>query len=828
MSIRIASMLVFAAVLAGCETRHDEVEKLEATVSHYCFDCHNDTDLTAGLTLQSRDLAKVAADPATWESVIRKLRAGMMPPPGGPRPPPEIRKQLVSFLETELDAAAGASPNPGRDVAFHRLNRAEYANAIRDLLGVEVDVSEMLPGDDASFGFDNIGGVLKISPTLLERYLTAADRVSRLAVGRPAPFTNIDWFRVPDDRSQERRLPGMPLGTRGGTRIEYTFPADGEYEFAATLQRDLNEQMPLYAEAQNLEIAIDGERVAVFTLDPVPLKDPKPVGSAGGAEKRRPRQRNLTQTEETVDQLMALNGDGRVSRNRADADWRVRASVSAGQHVVTAAFLNRTSALEETLRQPFERPYPSGVNIDEMRAGAYLRSVEISGPYDVAGPGKTASRKSIFICAPDESDALSSHNLDCAERILAGVARRAYRRDVSENDLKPLLTFYRHGAAHGFDAGIQLALKSVLVAPEFLFRVARDPEGIAPHVPYAINDFELASRLSFFLWSSIPDNELLDIASEGKLSDPTVLEKQVRRMVADEKFGAFVKNFAGQWLFLRNLEANVPVQGNFPDFDDTLRQGLRRETELFFESIVREDRSALDLLTADYTFLNGRVAKHYGIEGVKGPEFRRVQLGADSPRRGLLGQGSILTVTSYPDRTSPVVRGKWILGNLLGSPPPAPPPNVPGLVETNGQGATLTMRERLAAHRSNPTCASCHSIMDPLGFSLENFDAVGRWRTIGDAGEAIDAKGAMPDGTEYEGVEGLRKALLSSDAFLTTMTEKLLTYALGRGLEAYDMPTVRKIVHDAATADYHYSSFILGVVESPAFRMRLSGEGGEK
>lgn len=807
---------IFGA-LSGCETRQDVIEHHSATVSRYCVDCHNDVELTAGLTLQNADLANLAAEAGKWENVIRRLRAEMMPPPGRPKPPDDVREELVTFLEDELDAAAAAAPNPGRTVSFHRLNRNEYANAVRDLLAVEIDFSELLPADDSSYGFDNIGGVLTLSPMLLERYLNTADHVSRLAVGRPPPFANVDWFRVPDDRSQERRLPGMPFGTRGGMRLEYTFPVDGEYEFAVALQRDLNEQVPLYAEPQRLEIAIDGERVAVFTLDAVPLREPTPEDAV-----------RAMHTDETIARRLMLSRQERAARNRADDSWRVRVPVTAGQHVVTATFLNRTSALKETLRLPFERPYPNGVNLSETRSGAYVQSVEISGPYNAQGPGKTASRELIFICEPEGTDALSPRNVECAERILANLARRAYRRDVDQEDVAPLLAFYRQEADKGFDAGIELALTRLLLSPEFLFRIERDPEGAEPGTPYRISDFELASRLSFFLWSSIPDDELLDAASEGRLSDPKELEAQVRRMLADEKADAFIENFAGQWLYLRNLDAIVPVQSIFPDFDDTLRQGLRRETELFFGSIVREDRSALELLDADYTFLNDRVARHYGIEGIEGAHFRRVKLPEDNPRRGLLGHGSILAVTSYPDRTSPVIRGQWILQNLLGTPPPAPPPDVPGLVETDGQGTKLTMRERLAAHRANPTCASCHAVMDPLGFSLENFDAIGRWRDLeAETGAPIDARGALPDGTEYDGVEGLRAALKSSDVFFTTMTEKLMTYALGRGVEPYDMPTVRRIVDRAKASDYRFSAFILGIVESPAFQMRMSSKGDQ-
>jgi hypothetical protein len=827
--VAIAGAALAAALLAGCDTARDAAAEHQATVSRYCLDCHNEVEQVADLNLESRDLANLAADAATWEKVVRKLRAGMMPPADGPRPEPEARLALAAWLETELDRAAAAAPNPGRTVPLHRLNRNEYQNAIRDLLGVGVDVRELLPADDASYGFDNIAGVLKLSPTLLERYLTAADKVSRLAVGRPAPFVNIDFFRVPDDRSQERRLPGLPFGTRGGTSIEYTFPVDAEYEIAADLQRDLNEGVPLYAEDQHLEISIDGVRVALYTLPAVPVTPPEDVAS----DLINPGISQLTSR-------LRLSPAERELRNRADASWRVRVPVAAGQHEVAATFLATTAALDETPRLPFLRPYPAGVNINETRTGAYLRSVEISGPYSdgTAGDalGVTArsgvagaaspSRERIFVCAPPSAEgtagasAPSAAELECATTILETLVRRAYRRPVSGNDIEPLLAFYRDGAsAEGFNAGIQLAVKRLLVSPEFLFRVERDAD-VAPGTPQALDAFALASRLSFFLWSSIPDDTLLDAAAAGTLADEGVLEAQVRRMLADPKADAFIENFAGQWLFLRNLDAIVPVQSYFPDFDDTLREGLRRETELFFASIVREDRSVLDLLSADYTYLNERVARHYGISGIKGSHFRRVNLGPDDPRRGLLGHGSILSVTSYPDRTSPVVRGKWILENLLGTPPPNPPPDVPVLVATDGAGTALPMRERLSQHRANPNCASCHALMDPLGFALENFDAVGRWRTLGDAGEPIDAAGALPDGTPFEGVEGLRQALLSSDLFLTTLTEKLLTYALGRGVEYYDMPTVRAIVREAAASDHRFSAFVLGIVDSPAFRMR--------
>jgi len=482
-------------------------------------------------------------------------------------------------------------------------------------------------------------------------------------------------------------------------------------------------------------------------------------------------------------------------------------------------FTNRTAALDETQRLPFLRPYPAGVNIPETRLGVYLRSVEIAGPYDVTGPGDTPSRRRIFVCRSSNAS-----NSLCADRILTALARRAYRRPVVDADVAPLMAFYREGRSQGFEEGIQHALRRLLVSPEFLLRVERDPANVAAGTAYRISDVELASRLSFFLWSSIPDAELLTLAEKTQLRDPAVLAAQVKRMLADRRADAFVTNFAGQWLFLRNLQAVIPVQNVFPDFDDTLRQAFRRETELFFDSIVREDRSVLDLLRADYTFLNERLARHYGIPHVTGSHFRRVTLGSDSVRGGVLGQGSILTVTSYPDRTSPVVRGKWILENLLGTPPPPPIPNVGELRPTNGEGITLSMRQRMEQHRRNPVCASCHAMMDPLGLSLENFDAVGKWRTLGESSALIDASGVFPDGSKFQGAAGLKQLLLQSDRFVPTVTEKLMTYALGRGLEYYDAPAVRAIVRTAARDDYRFSSVILGVVQSAPFTMRRAGD----
>ena len=544
------------------------------------------------------------------------------------------------------------------------------------------------------------------------------------------------------------------------------------------------------------------------------VPDPEPRVRRRQAQPARP---SISQIQQTV----RAGARERAARNRADEAWNLRVPVKAGARDVVVTFLNSVSAIEETPRLPFERPFPAGVNIPETRRGAYLRSVEISGPHNPTGAGEGQSRKRIFVCSPSTAGTDADA---CAKTILSTLTRRAYRRNVTSADVEPLMAFYRDGRAQGgFDNGIEHALRRLLVSPEFLLRVERDPAGTAPGAVYAVSDVELASRLSFFLWSSIPDDELLDLAAKRQLSDRAVLARQVRRMMADPRSDAFVRNFAGQWLFLRNLDAVVPVQSTFPDFDDALRQSFRRETELFFDSIVRENRSALDLLRADYTFVNERLATHYGIPNIKGDHFRRVTFGPESRRRGLLGQGSILTVTSYPDRTSPVVRGKWILENLLGTPPPPPLPNVPPLRATDTSGVVLPMRQRMERHRSNPVCASCHAMMDPLGLSLENFDAIGRWRTLGESSAPIDASGSAPDGTRFEGPDGLRSTLLRSDRFVATLTEKMLTYALGRGLEYYDAPSVRAILRDASRDDYRFGSLVVGIVQSPPFRMRKAG-----
>jgi hypothetical protein len=810
-----AAWLLFPAALslAGCGPSRDEVAaRQRTTIERFCYDCHNKEERTADLSLESLDLRDVSHDAGVWEHVVLKLEAGMMPPhDGGPRPTREQTRSLVSYLVSELDRAGAESPDPGRTVPFHRLNRAEYRNAVRDLLAVDVDVSTLLPGDDASYGFDNIGGVLKLSPTLLERYLGAAEKVSRLAVGAAPPFVNVDSFRVPDDRSQERRLPGLPFGTRGGTVITYNFPQDGDYAIAATLARDLNEGMPVYEEDQDLEISVDRQRVAVFTLKGAETLPPPPVDPNDFQSDFPPARR--------------LPPDQQRERNKADENWSVKVPIEAGEHEVAVTFIGKSAALTTDVRERFLRPFPRGLNIPEGRSGSYLRYVEISGPFDASGPGRTASRERVFTCRPRAESAVPTPDAAaCAKQILTGLARQAYRRPVADADVAPLLAFYTraHAQQGRFDAGVQTALKALLVSPEFLFRVERDPPDAAPGTPYRIDDVTLASRLSFFLWSSIPDEELLRAAERGRLSDPAELERQVKRMIADPRADELGRNFAGQWLYLRNLEANVPVQAIFPNFDDTLREGLRRETELFFSSIVREDRNVLDLLDADYTYVNGRVAQHYGIPNVQGNHFRRVQLPPDSPRRGLLGKGSILVVTSQPDRTSPVLRGKWVLENLLGAEPPPPPANVPPLDATKATagGKLLSMRERLEQHRANPACATCHTTMDTLGFALEVFDGVGRHRTFDEVGDPVSASGVLPDGSRFEGLDEFRAALKSSDLFRQTLAEKLLVYALGRGLEPSDMPAVRRIVRDAAAKDNRFSQYVLGVVSSTPFRMR--------
>ena len=744
-------------------------------VNQYCVSCHNEHVHTAGLALDALISRPVADSAPAWERVVRKLRARHMPPEGAPRPDESGYEAVVSELETLLDTAAAARPDPGRSDTFRRLTRTEYRNAVRHLLALDLDLSEVLPRDESSSGFDNIT-VGDLSPALLESYVSAADMISRLAVGRPVPSPDVRTVKMKPDITQEWYVDGLPAGTRGGTLFLHNFPLDADYEIVIRLARDRDEQIEGLREPHQVELLLDGERVRSFEVAP-----PRHVGNHGSVD------RHLT----------------------------ARLPVAAGPRQVGVTFIKRRWSVLETDRQPYEAHY----NVyRHPRVQPAVYEVSIRGPYDAKGPGRTPSRQRVFICRPDGTESDEA----CVRRILGTLMRRAYRREVRERDFESPLQFYRRGRSEGgFEAGIEMALASVLVSPDFLFRVERDPAGIPSGTPYRISGPELATRLSFFLWSSIPDDELLDAAVRGDLSRPEVLERQVRRMLADRRSDALLANFAAQWLHLRNLESVRPDMRLFPSFDDNLRQAMRKETELLLESVIKEDRSVLDLLSSDYTYLNERLAKHYRIPHVYGNWFRRVKLDRDSHRGGLLRHGSILTVTSYNTRTSPVIRGHWVMENLLGSPPPPAPADVPALEDKTIDGG-LSVRERLLEHRANPACSGCHNLMDPVGFSLENYDAVGRWRgSEGD--QPIDAAGSLPGGESFVGIGGLEKAILDRpELFVGTLAEKLLTYSLGRVVEHLDAPAVRKIVRDARSEDFRFSSLILGITKSLPFQMRTS------
>jgi Protein of unknown function (DUF1592)/Protein of unknown function (DUF1588)/Protein of unknown function (DUF1585)/Protein of unknown function (DUF1595)/Protein of unknown function (DUF1587) len=672
----------------------------------------------------------------------------------------------------------------------------------------------MLPGDDASYGFDNIAGVLRMSPTLMERYLAAAQKIAALSVASAHRDALMQLYHVPDDLLQEEHVEGLPLGTRGGIRVDYTAPAAGAYEIKARLQRNGNDYVPSFPEDHTLEIAVDGSRLELFTLaaDVPPSRTTAQRVERDGATDAVARQ--ATASTATDRPTLASRQE---ARKKIDAGWRVRVPLTAGMHSVTVAFIKSTAAIGDGPRHPYGRPFGIGQGGDS-RTVPYLGSVEIVGPYEPAPATDSPSRRSIFVCHPTRT----SEEPACARTILTALATRAFRRPVGDTDLEPLFDCFRQArSTGGFDEGIEFAIERLLVSPQFLFRVERPAPAVGQPAAIArVSDLELASRLSFFLWSSVPDQALLNLAAANRLHEPGTLEQQVRRMLADPRSEAFITNFAGQWLYLRNVPNIVPPGFMFPDFDEGLRTAFRRETELFFGSIVREDRPVLDLLNADYTFVNERLARHYGIPNVKGSRFRRVTV-ADEARRGLLGQGSILSVTSYPNRTSPVKRGKWVLENLLGTPPPDPPPNVPSLKEEGTSIAHLTMRQRMEQHRANPACASCHRLMDPLGFALENFDAVGRFRQHDEAFNAIDPEGVFPDGSKFSGPQGLRQVLLDhSDQFVNTLTEKLLTYAIGRGVDYSDAPSVRKVRREAAANEFRFSAIVLGVVESAPFQLR--------
>jgi len=793
---------------AELQSRDDEGDR--ALLHRYCVTCHNDQRKTAGLSLTAVDPSEVEAAPEVWEKVVRKLRTASMPPPRLPRPDKAATDALIARLETALDRVADVLPNPGRPTV-HRLNRSQYVNAIRDLLGIELDGPSMLPADNVVEGFDNIASGLTVSPLLMERYLSVAKRVSRLAVGDPTigpGFEAKTYTSSPMQFQDYRMSEDLPFGSRGGLAVRHRFPLDGEYRVRTRLRRQLYHFIRGLGDEHQLEVRISGKRVRTFTVGGGEHGTPAPISHAGDY--------GVTKGTSPEWEKYLLS---------ADADLEVSIPVSAGTHLVTVSFVARDYEPEGILQ---DGPVGFTFSVDESLTSATsgrlepaIESVEILGPFSPSDAGGAARQRQIFVChAKAPSD-----ETPCARRIFAALARRAFRRPVTDADLAPLLRFYEIGRRGGdFERGIQEGVVRILVDPEFLFRIERQPPAIRNAMVYRLTDVQLASRLSFFLWNSIPDDELLDLASRGQLSTPAVLASQVRRMLADQRSKALVDDFASQWLGLRTLQGIAPNPEVFPEtvYDDSLRDSFIRETELFIESQLREDRSVIEMLTADYTFVDERLAQHYGIPNVYGSRFRRVTA-LNNQRGGLLGQGSVLMLTSYPDRTSPVLRGKWLLENVFGTPPPDPPANVPALEFKGADGAPLSAKAQMAQHRTNPACSTCHSRMDPLGFALENFDAIGKWRNVGEDGKPIDSSDSLPDGTTLAGISDLRKLALSrSHAFVTTLTEKMLMYAVGRGVEYYDMPAVRQVVRDAAPNDYRWSAIILGIVTSKPFQMRRS------
>ncbi len=752
-------------------------EKHSQTLNQYCVTCHNETLKTAGLMLDTLDTTHIPEDAPQWEKVLRKLQNRAMPPAGMPRPEENTYVELVDYITHELDSYAQTHPNPGRTV-LHRLNRTEYANAIRDLIDLEIDSTSLLPADDIGYGFDNIGDVLSVSPFLMERYLGAAAKISRLAIGDTNLLPSYHTYEVPRNRVQyDRMSKDLPYGSRGGLAVKHHFPVDGEYLIKVKLQTGRFDQIIGMDRTRQLDILIDNKPIQRFTIE----------ASDRGDER--------------------IHGDSVA----ADEHLEIKLDIKAGTHTIAATFIKDTVKAEGILKQP-----DLGLRNREQAFYEGVGNLSIAGPFSIDGPGNTPSRERIFSCRP-------SSNLSdtvCAKDILSRLTRLAYRRPVNDEDIDILMDLYHQGKADtGFENGIRMALQTILVSPEFLFRMEYEPKGVKSGESYKISDLELASRLSFFLWSSIPDEELLSLAEQNQLNQARTLKRQVERMMADPRAKSLVTNFAGQWLFLRNMERVLPDPLAFPNFDDNLRQALQTETELVIETMIQEDRSVVEILDSDFTFVNERLANHYGIEGIYGSEFQRIDI-TDNKRRGLLGHGSILTVTSYPNRTAPTIRGKWVLQQILGTPPPPPPPNVPTLKE-DSTTHVLTMRERMEKHRANPACAVCHKVMDPLGFALENFDGLGRWRETSGDGNDIDSSGVLPDGTEFDGPTGLREILLTKqDLFVETFTERLLTYALGRGVEYYDLPVIRDIKNDAKQQDYRWSAIISGIVNSVPFQMR--------
>ena len=785
-SLLIGGLLSFAVVAGSSRERSLQAQVLatpepvaeQVLVDKYCVTCHNARTLSGNLSLAGLDASKPGDHPEVFEKVVRKVRAGLMPPAGMPRPERVTLDGFAAGLETKLDRAAALSPNPGSHL-LHRMNRTEYANAIRDLLHLDIDTTTLLPADDSSEGFDNLADALRVSPALVERYTSAAVKVSRLAVGNLLLTASTATYRMPGDLTQSNHLDGLPLGTRGGTLIEHTFPLDAEYSFRIRVRGAAIGLAAANLQGEEIEVSLDGERI------------------------------KLVPATATID---------------------VRLPMKAGPHALGVTFVRKPPPGADDVWQIFA-------------ANSGVQSVAITGPLAPTALGDTPSRRRIFVCHPqspaDEAPASakasagsrpSSLESDaseggCAKRILSAVARRAFRQPVTDADIQTLIEFFETGQKDGgFDAGIEQGLARVLVDPRFVFRLEREPANAVEGKPYRVSDLELASRLSFFLWSSIPDDALLDVAVKGTLHEPAVLEQQARRMLADPKASALVTNFGGQWLYLRELKNARPEAAGFTE---NLRQSMRRETEMLLESIVREDRSVIDLLNADYTFVDETLAKHYGMPNVRGSRFRRVAV-TDEARRGLLGQGSFLLVTSVANRTSPVSRGKWVLENLMGVPPPLPPPNVPAIDESPEAAKASSLRQKMEIHRGNPTCAACHRIMDPIGFTLENFDSVGRWRTR-DGSAPIDVTSQLFDGTPLDGPVSLRKALLArSDVFVRTATEKLMTYGTGRALRYYDMPVVRHVVRDAANNDYRFSSLVLGIVKSDPFQMKMKAVGSRQ
>jgi mono/diheme cytochrome c family protein len=765
-------------------------------LSRYCTTCHNGRLKTAGLQLETLDANHVGPDAQQWEKIVTKLRTGEMPPPGRPRPDAATYSAVAAALEAKLDAAAAAKPLPGR-VPVHRLNRREYANAIRDLLGLEIDGRALLSSDEADQeGFDNVASVLSVSPALLENYLSAARTLSRLAVGDPARQPVIDTFKISKALVQDERLSDdLPFGSQGGALIRYDFPLDAEYTIKVLLRRQEYDYIIGMGEPHRLDFRLDGVRLKRFTVGGEAKGMTTPENFAGN-----------TQGDPAYEEYM----------HTADAHLEVRVPVKAGAHEVGVSFVRRFWEPEGVL-QPPQTGFGRTTN-EYYHGNPAVEIVSIGGPYGVPATGDSPSRRKVFVCRP--KDAASEE--PCATKILSTLAARAYRRPATDREVQTLLGFYTSGRAQGsFETGIQRGIERILAAPSFLFRIEREPTGTAADSVYRLNDLDLASRLSFFLWSSIPDDELRDAAARGTLSDPAALDRQVRRMLRDPRSNALVDNFASRWLELSKISGVVPDTELYPEFDENLRDAMEQETKLFVGSQLRDNHSVVELLTANYSFLNQRLAAHYGIRNIYGSHFRRVTF-TESTRGGLLGQASLMTVTSYPNRTSVTMRGRWLLANLLGAPPPPPPPDIPALKDAGVEGQPRSLRERMEMHRKNPVCASCHQRMDPLGFALENFDALGKWRTVSD-GAPIDPSALFPDGTRFEGVAGLRTLLVShKEDFVRTLSGKLLAYAIGRGVDHHDMPAIRRIARDAAPADYTWSSVITGIVKSTPFSMAVS------